>query len=113
MKESKKDLIVLISIAIIVLGVILGVVLLTQNWGKTKDDINTEQAIKQLNKLYSGLKVRTLTPTKDAEYVGNENYTVLPDISTGLLRPAGFRYARNTSGTRFLREASFPYGTWC
>lgn len=81
MKESKKDLIVLISIAIIVLGVILGVVLLTQNWGKTKDDINTEQAIKQLNKLYSGLKVRTLTPTKDAEYVGNENYTVLPDIS--------------------------------
>ena len=50
MKDSKKDLIVLISIAAAVIGLVLGVVLLTQNWGKTKDEINTEQAIKQLNK---------------------------------------------------------------
>ena len=53
MKDSKKDLMVLGLIAAVVLALILGFVLLTQNWGKTKDDINTEQAIKQLNKLYN------------------------------------------------------------
>ena len=80
MKNSKKDLIVLAVIAVVVLVFVLGVVALTQNWGKTKDDINTEQAIKQLDKLYSGLRVKNLTPQKDSEYVNND-YTVLPDIS--------------------------------
>ena len=101
MKESKKDLVVLISIAIIVLGLILGAVLLTQNWGKTKEDINTEQAIKQLNKLYSGLKVKTLTTQKDAEYVGNENYTVLPDISE-------YPFVVNPTTDEFLTIYSSP-----
>lgn len=101
MKESKKDLIVLFSIAAVVIGLVLGFVLLTQDWGKTKDEINTEQAIKQLNKLYSGIRVKNLTPTKDLEYVENDNYTVLPDISE-------YPFVVNPTTDEFLTIYSSP-----
>ena len=101
MKDSKKDLIVLGLIAAVVLGLIFGFVLLTQNWGKTKDDINSEQAIKQLNKLYSGLKVKTLTPQKNSEYIESDNYTVLPDISE-------YPFVVNPTTDEFLTIYSSP-----
>lgn len=101
MKDSKKDLMVLGLIAAVVLALIFGFVLLTQNWGKTKDDINSEQAIKQLNKLYSGLKVKTLTPQKNSEYIESENYTVLPDISE-------YPFVVNPTTDEFLTIYSSP-----
>ena len=81
MKDSKKDGIILVIIALIVIGLIFGVVYTTKDWGKTKDSINAEKSLKQLNKLYSSIEVRELTPQKDYEYTNSENYSVLPDIS--------------------------------
>lgn len=80
MKNSKNTTI-LVFTGIIVLALILTFVFFTQNWGKTKDTIDTEKATKQLNKLYSSLNVKKLTPQRDSEYVNSDSYTVLPDIS--------------------------------
>lgn len=81
MEENKNNIFNLIIIGIIVLSVIFVGIYYTQDLGKTKDTVNTEQAIKQLNKLYSKLNVRTQNPQKDYEYSENEKQTVLPDIS--------------------------------
>ena len=81
MKESNTNIKNLIVIAIVVLAVIFSFVYFTQDWGKTKDAVNTEQAVKDLNKLYSKLNVKKSTPQKDTEYTNSENYSVLPDIS--------------------------------
>lgn len=80
MKNSKNTTI-LVFTGIIVLALILTFVFFTQNWGKTKDTIDTEKATKQLNKLYSSLNVKKLTPQRDSEFVNSDSYTVLPDIS--------------------------------
>ncbi|MBQ3408814.1 MAG: VWA domain-containing protein [Clostridia bacterium] len=81
MKSSKKDNVILAVIAIIVVGLIIAVICSTQNWGKTQEDINYEKSVKDLNKLYSSIKVKELALNKDYEFVESENYTVLPDIS--------------------------------
>ena len=81
MKESKNNIINLIAIALGVLVIILGFVYFTQNWGKSKDTIDMEHSLKDLNKLYSKLNVKTLTPKQDTNYSNGGTYTVLPDIS--------------------------------
>lgn len=81
MKEFKNNKTTLITIALCVLAIIFAFIYFTQDVGKTQDTINTEQSIKKLDKLYSSLNVKTLTPQKDYEYVNGENYSVLPDIS--------------------------------
>lgn len=81
MKEPKNNVFNLAIIALTVLVVILGFVFFTQNWGKNKDTIEMEKAVKELNKSYSKINVKTLTPKEDLEYTNNENYSVLPDIS--------------------------------
>ena len=101
MKNSKNNVVTLIAIAIVVLVLIFGFVAITQNWGKTKDTVNTEQAIKQLNKLYSGLYVKKLNLQKDSEYVGTDNYTVLPDISE-------YPFVVNPTTDNFLTIYSSP-----
>lgn len=82
MKIFKNNAVKLGAIAVIVFGLIFGAVTLTQNWGKTKDTVNTEQSVKKLKQLYSKLNVNSLTPQIDPEYSGDENTaSVLPDIS--------------------------------
>lgn len=101
MSNYKNNTITLIIIAIIVFGLIFSFVYFTQNWGKTKDTVNTEKSIKQLNKLYSSLNVRKLTPQKDNEYVDNESYSVLPDISE-------YPFVVNPTTDNFLTIYSSP-----
>ena len=101
MKNSKKDNIILAVIALIVVGLIFGVIFSTQNWGKSKDDINAEKSMKQLNKLYSTIHVKNLNTQKDYEYVEGENYTVLPDISE-------YPFVVNPTTDNFLTIYSSP-----
>ena len=69
-------------ITVIVFGLIFGVVSATQNWGKTKATVDSEQSIKKLNELYTSLNINKLTPQKDADFIADEKTTsVLPDIS--------------------------------
>lgn len=82
MKIFKNNVVKLATIAIVIFALIFGFVSITQNWGKTKDTVNTEQSVKKLNQLYSKLNVNKLTPQKDVEFTADENTTsVLPDIS--------------------------------
>ena len=73
------------AIAVIVIGFIYGGISWTQNWGKNKETINTESAMKKLNSLYARLNVKKLTLKKDVTFQDiNENaeiIAVLPDIS--------------------------------
>ena len=102
MKILKNNIVKLGAIAIVVFGLIFGIVSVTQNWGKTKDTIDTEQSVKKLNQLYSKLNVNKLTPQKDAEFIDNENTTsVLPDI-------AEYPFVVNPTTDDFLTIYSSP-----
>ena len=101
MENSKKKFFNLILIAIIVLGLIGIFISLTNNWGKTKDTIDTEKSIKELNRLYTSINVKKLTPQKDFEYVESENYAVLPDISE-------YPFVVNPTTDNFLTIYSSP-----
>ena len=101
MKSNKNNIIILLIIAIIVFGLIFSFVSFTENWGKTKDDINIEQSRKELNKLYSSLNVKTETPKKDYEYINNEISSVLPDISE-------YPFVVNPTTDNFLTIYSSP-----
>ena len=101
MKELKNDAKSLIVIALVVLAVIFSFIYFTQDWGKTKDTVNTEQATKDLNKLYSKLNVKKSTPQKDNEYSNSENYSVLPDISE-------YPFVVNPTTDNFLTIYSSP-----
>lgn len=101
MKILKNNVVKLIAIAIVVFGVIFAVVYTTQNWGKTKDIVNTEQSIKELNKLYGKLNVNKLTPQKDSEYIDSGTYSVLPDISE-------YPFVVNPTTDNFLTIYSSP-----
>jgi Ca-activated chloride channel family protein len=72
-------------IAVIVFGLIFGVVLFTQNWGKNTNTIDAEASMKKLDNLYSKLSIRKLTPKLDPGFHGSdetaERIAVLPDIS--------------------------------
>lgn len=101
MENQKKNNLILIVIAVIVLGLILSVLAFTRDWGKTNDTISTEKSIKQLNKLYSSINVKELTPKKDYEYINNSNYSVLPDISE-------YPFVVNPTTDNFLTIYSSP-----
>lgn len=85
MKASKNNTVKLAVIAVVVLGLIFGVVSITQNWGKNKDTIDTEAAMKKLDGLYAKLTVNKLNPKLDPSFQGQdeteEKRTVLPDIA--------------------------------
>ena len=72
-------------IAIVVFGLIFGIVTVTQNWGKSRDTVSTEAAMKKLDNLYSKLSVNKPTPKQDPSFQGNdenaEKIAVLPDLS--------------------------------
>ena len=70
-------------IAIVVFGLIFGVVSLTKNWGKNKDTVNTETSIKKLNALYGKLNINKPAPKKDPDFSSDNDdlIAVLPDIS--------------------------------
>jgi Ca-activated chloride channel family protein len=68
-------------IALIVFGLIFGIVTATQNWGKNKNTVNAEAAVARLERLYGRLNVHTLIPRKDAGFTDDDAIAVLPDIS--------------------------------
>ncbi|MCL2867005.1 MAG: VWA domain-containing protein [Clostridia bacterium] len=72
-------------IALIVFALVAGVVALTQNWGKKKDTVTTEAALKTLDNLYAKLTVNKLPLRQNPDFIfGDENAShiaVLPDIS--------------------------------
>ena len=85
MNKKKSNVLVLGVIAVVVFGLIFGIVSITQNWGKNKDTVDTEAARKKLDSLYAKLAVTKLTPKQDPDFQGNdenaEKIAVLPDIS--------------------------------
>ncbi|MDR2737254.1 MAG: VWA domain-containing protein [Gracilibacteraceae bacterium] len=69
-------------LAVVVFGAIFGVITLTQTWGKSKDEVNTENALKTLNRLYNSLDVKTLPLRKENVDLSAGNLTnSLPDIA--------------------------------
>ena len=69
--------------ALVIFGIVYGMISITQNWGKDKDEINTVNATKDLDKLYDGLKVTTLTPRKASVDLSSVNSgSKLPDIES-------------------------------
>ena len=82
MKILKNNVVKLSIIAVVVFGVIFGIVTITQNWGKSKGTVDTETALKTLEKLYSKIEVQTLTPRKENVDLSEVNLGAsLPDIS--------------------------------
>jgi len=80
---NKKSIVILGTIAVVVFGLIFGIVTLTQNWGKSRDTVDTESAMKTLDRLYGRIRVNTLTPRKEqnADLTGVSLSASLPDIS--------------------------------
>jgi Ca-activated chloride channel family protein len=85
MKASKDNTVKLAVIAIVVFGLIFGVVSITQNWGKNRDTIDTEASNRKLDGLYAKLTVNKLNPKLDPGFQGQdeavEAMAVLPDIA--------------------------------
>ncbi|GGH18588.1 vWA domain-containing protein [Paenibacillus segetis] len=82
MASKGKAFVVLIVIAVVVFGLVYFGINLTSNLGKSKTEITTEDAAKQLNKLYKNISVTTAEQIKgqidlDPVAVGDS----LPDIS--------------------------------
>ncbi len=111
MKDSKNNILNLIVIALGVLVVILGFVYFTQNWGKTEDTINMEKAVKDLDKLYSKINVKELTPKQDTNFSSSGNYSVLPDISEYpfVVNPTTDNYLTIYSSPE---KAGYDYESW-
>ena len=59
---KKNNFLKLALIAIVVSGIIFGVVALTQNWGKSRDTVSIEASMKRLDSLYARLNVSKSTP---------------------------------------------------
>ncbi|MDR1892054.1 MAG: substrate-binding and VWA domain-containing protein [Oscillospiraceae bacterium] len=82
MNFFKNTTVKLVLIAVVVFGLIFSVVTVTRNWGKTKDTVDTEAALKKLDSLYGKLNVTTLTPRKESVDLSAINSAAsLPDIS--------------------------------
>ncbi len=82
MKFFKKNIVKLSLLALIVFSLVFGIVYFTQNYGKPRDAMATNAAVRQLNKLYNSLSVKALTPQKDIGGISSESsLAVLPDIS--------------------------------
>jgi Ca-activated chloride channel family protein len=81
--KKNNNIAILVVIAILVFGLIFGIVTVTQNWGKSQGTVSTESAHKTLERLYGKLDVKTLAPRKDnVDLSGINLIASLPDIST-------------------------------
>ena len=82
MNIFKNNTIKLAVIAVIVFGLIFGIISITRNIGKKPGTVNTESALNALEKLYNRLDVKTLTPRKEnVDLTGVNSGENLPDIS--------------------------------
>lgn len=88
-------------IAVVVFGLIFGVVSITKNWGKTKDTVNTEAALKTLDSLYNKLNVTKSNPKAASGVVSDDGTVVLPDISE-------YPFVVNPTTDNFLTIYSSP-----
>lgn len=85
-KNTEKNTVTRVSIAVVALVLIIGAILLIQILGKN-DTISTDNSdyIKTLDRLYSNLNVRNLPLKQDPDYQSDdenvERIAVLPDIS--------------------------------
>ena len=79
---KKNNIIILAVIAVVVFGLIFGIVTITQNWGKNKDTVDTESATKTLDNLYRRININTPAPRKEnVDLSGISLSSSLPDIS--------------------------------
>ena len=79
---KKNSIVILAVIAAAVFGLIFGIVTITQNWGKSKDVVDTESALKTLERLNNKIRVTTLEPRKESVDLSGVNLNAsLPDIS--------------------------------
>ena len=82
MKKNKNNIIILAVIAVVVFGLIFGIITITQNWGKSKDTVDTESAMKTLDRLYQRVRINTPAPRKANVDLSELSLTEsLPDIS--------------------------------
>jgi len=81
-KSFSKFVLSLILFGVIVFILIYSGILLTKNIGKSKDVVNTEDALKDLERLYNRIEVNYLEPRKAIiELGGTDLADTLPDIS--------------------------------
>ena len=85
MNSSKSNNLKIVLIAIVVFGLIFGVVTVTQNWGKSNNTVSEEASLKKLDSLYSRLSINKPMPKLDPDFQmedeGAARISVLPDIS--------------------------------
>lgn len=82
MRNKGRAFVVLVSIAVVVFVLVYAGISLTSNLGKSKTEINTEDAAKKLDKIYKKIAVKTADPIKgqvDLDPVAVADS--LPDIS--------------------------------
>lgn len=107
MKNSFKMLV----IAVVVFGCIYAIVSMTQNYGKPAHVVTTEMALRDLNKLYQTINVKTLPLNKGATSIADDNATILPDISE-------YPFIVNPTTDNFItiyssnEKAGYGYESW-
>ena len=107
MKNSLKMLV----IAVVVFGCIYAIVSMTQNYGKPAHVVTTEMALRDLNKLYQTINVKTLPLNKGATSIADDNATILPDISE-------YPFIVNPTTDNFItiyssnEKAGYGYESW-
>lgn len=80
--KSNKMVGIILVLALLVFGGTFGIISLTQNAGKTTDEVSQENAIESLDKLYKKLKVGTLEPVKgNIDFDSVNMAESLPDIT--------------------------------
>lgn len=106
-----KNFVKIIVIAIVVFGCIYAAVSLTQNYGKPSHVVTTENALKDLNKLYQNISVKTLPLQKSDTNIADDNITILPDISEYpfIVNPTTDHFITIYSSTE---KAGYGYESW-
>lgn len=68
-------------LALVIFGIVYGGITLTKNWGKSEDVVVSEDANKDLDKIYKNIKVNTIEPVKGSVNLIKETLKdTLPDI---------------------------------
>ncbi len=81
-KKQVKNIAILAGIAVVVFGVIFGVISLTQNAGKSKAVVSTEKAMETLGRICNNISITDVPPTKaNVDLGSDEDSVTLPDIS--------------------------------
>lgn len=79
--KDRKVIGIIVGLMVTVFVIVLGVILLTNNVGKTQTEISQENALEKLAKLKGNIKVNTATPRKSAvDLIVNNTANELPDI---------------------------------